>query len=118
MNRSLISSGSILELAAFHSLRTHNLKAYTTYNASLQPFYSFPDLSPSPNRPVILGLHLLALLSGGQLTDFHTVLERLQADELNDSFVKLPVDLYVSFRLRSLGTGSIAGLWCPDVTIA
>lgn len=88
-------SGSILELASFHSLRLHSLKAYTAYNASLQPFYTLPNLPASPNRPVIIGLYLLALLSSGQLTDFHTLLERLEGKELEDSFVKLPVDLWV-----------------------
>lgn len=92
-------SGSILELAVFHSLRTSNLPSYRSYNASLTPFYSIPSLPASPNRPVVLGLHLLALLSEGQLTEFHTLMERLQVKELEDAFVKLPVDLYVSASL-------------------
>ncbi|KAI9638366.1 26S proteasome non-ATPase regulatory subunit 8 [Dioszegia hungarica] len=89
----LVVARSILELASFHSLRLHSLKSYTAYNAALQPFYALPNLPSSPNRPVILGLYLLALLSGGQLTEFHTLLERLGPGEMGDSFVKLPVDL-------------------------
>lgn len=87
--------GSILELATFHSLRQADLKSYSQYNSTLQPFYT--DLSsilpPSPNRPVIIGLHLLSLLSEGKLTEFHTALETLDASELGDSFIKWPVDL-------------------------
>jgi hypothetical protein len=80
----------------------HNLKSYTAYNAALQPFYTLPNLPSSPNRPVVLGLYLLALLSGGQLTEFHTLLERLGPGEMEDSFVKLPVDLYVWFLCLGL----------------
>lgn len=88
----LTSAGSILEIGAFHSLRCGNLKAYQQYNSSLQPFYS-SHLPASPNRPVTLGLELLALLSEGKLTEFHTVLEGLDPRTLEDVFVRLPVDL-------------------------
>jgi hypothetical protein len=40
-------------------------------------------------------LELLYLLSEGQLTLFHTTLERLSVKDTNDTFVKLAVDLYV-----------------------
>ncbi|WRT67072.1 uncharacterized protein IL334_004038 [Kwoniella shivajii] len=91
----LVAARSILELGSFHSLRQGNLKSYAQYNFALQPFYSNLDsiLPPSPNRPITLGLHLLALLSEGLLTEFHTLLETLKVDALNDVFVKLPVDL-------------------------
>jgi 26S proteasome regulatory subunit N12 len=50
-------------------------------------------IPPSPNRPVTLGLYLLFLLSEGQLTDFHSILESLDPEELSDVFIKLPTDL-------------------------
>lgn len=91
----LVAARAILEVGAFHSLRLGNLKAYAQYNFALQPFYNnlatvIPD---SPNRPITLGLHLLGLLSEGLLTEFHTLLETLKVEQLNDVFVKLPVDL-------------------------
>lgn len=91
----LIAARSILEIGAFHSLRQGDLKSYARYNFALQPFYdNLRDiLPPSPNRPVTLGLHLLGLLSENLLTEFHTLLETLKPEELNDSFVRLPVDL-------------------------
>jgi len=93
--QSLTSAGAILEIGAFHSLRLGNLKAYRLYNSSLQPFYDnlSTTLPPSPNRPITLGLHLLCLLSEGQLTEFHTALETLEVAQMNDVFVRLPVDL-------------------------
>lgn len=91
----LVATRSILELGAFHSLRLGNLKAYRQYNSSLQPFYDnlATTLPPSPNRPITLGLHLLCLLSEGELTEFHTALETLEVGQMNDVFVRLPVDL-------------------------
>lgn len=76
-------------------MRQENLKAYLSYNAALSPFYDnlSASLPPSPNRPVTLGLYLLFLLSEGELTLFHTVLETLDMEQLNDVFVKLAVDL-------------------------
>ncbi|WVQ78039.1 hypothetical protein IAT38_000120 [Cryptococcus sp. DSM 104549] len=91
----LVATRSILEIGAFQSLRLGDLKSYARYNFALQPFYSNLDtiIPPSPNRPVTLGLHLLALLSEGLLTEFHVQIESLKPEQLNDSFVRLPVDL-------------------------
>ncbi|WVF72262.1 hypothetical protein IAT40_007074 [Kwoniella sp. CBS 6097] len=93
----LVAARSILEIGAFHALRQGNLKSYAAYNFALQPFYSNLEsesiIPASPNRPITLGLHLLALLSEGLLTEFHTLLETLKVEQLNDVFVRLPVDL-------------------------
>ncbi|WWC90087.1 uncharacterized protein L201_005020 [Kwoniella dendrophila CBS 6074] len=91
----LETARSILEIGSFHALRQGNLKSYAQYNFALQPFYSNLNsiISESPNRPITLGLHLLALLSEGLLTEFHTLLETLKVEQLSDVFVKLPVDL-------------------------
>ncbi|KAK8869872.1 hypothetical protein IAR55_000440 [Kwoniella newhampshirensis] len=94
-SQDLVAARSILELGAFQSLRLGNLKSYAQYNFALQPFYNNLEsvIPPSPNRPVTLGLHLLGLLSEGLLTEFHTLLETLKVEQLNDVFVRLPVDL-------------------------
>lgn len=89
----LTPSGSILEIGLLNALRCHNDEAYKSYRASLQPFYTLPNLPPSPHRPVVLGLHLLFHLANGNLTEFHTYLETLNEEELADDFVRLPVDL-------------------------
>ncbi|WVO12818.1 hypothetical protein L204_100426 [Cryptococcus depauperatus] len=93
--RDLVAARSILEIGAFQSLRQGDLKSYARYNFALQPFYdNLKDLMPpSPNRPVTLGLHLLGLLSENLLTEFHTLLETLKPEDLNDSFIRLPIDL-------------------------
>ncbi|KAK1925020.1 26S proteasome non-ATPase regulatory subunit 8 [Papiliotrema laurentii] len=91
----LATTRSILELGVFASLRQQNLAKYISYNSALQPFYDnlASILPPSPNKPVILGLHLLFLLSEGQLTSFHQTLETLTVNDLSDVFIKLAVDL-------------------------
>jgi len=70
------------------------------------------DLSTS-QRSKITGLYLLLLLSVGQNTDFHTVLEGLVveaslkgADVEDDPYIKYPVELE-----RSLMEGSYDKVW-------
>lgn len=86
-------TGSILEIGLLNALRSHNDESYKSYRAALHPFYSIPQLPPSPHRPVVLGLHLLFHLANGNLTEFHTFVETLNEEELADDFVRLPVDL-------------------------
>lgn len=76
-------------------MRRGNLGAYAQYNAALQPFYVnlASVLPPSPNRPIIIGLQLLAMLSEGKYSQFHMTLEGLDVSELGDVFVRWPVDL-------------------------
>lgn len=93
--RGNLTPGSILEIATFHSLRRGNLAAFAQYNAALQPFYVnlAKTLPASPNRPIIIGLELLAMLSEGKYSQFHMTLEALDVSELGDVFVRWPVDL-------------------------
>ncbi|BEI83487.1 hypothetical protein CcaverHIS002_0400910 [Cutaneotrichosporon cavernicola] len=91
----LLAARSILEIAAFNALRRGNLAGYAQYNAALQPFYVnlANTLTPSPNRPIIIGLELLAMLSEGKYSQFHMTLEALDIADLGDVFVRWPVDL-------------------------
>lgn len=50
-------------------------------------------LPPSHSYTPVLGLELLALLSTGRLTEFHTLLESLDPAVLRDEFVSWPIDL-------------------------
>ncbi|ORX39816.1 SAC3/GANP/Nin1/mts3/eIF-3 p25 family-domain-containing protein [Kockovaella imperatae] len=84
---------SVLEIGAFHALRSGNIKSYLSYDSLLLPFYDNAQLDASPNRPIILGLRLLYWLSEGDLTAFHTMLETLDPEQLQDVFIKLAVDL-------------------------
>ncbi|EKD02718.1 26S proteasome non-ATPase regulatory subunit 8 [Trichosporon asahii var. asahii CBS 8904] len=91
----LLAARTIIEIGAFNALRQSNLASYNQYNAALQPFYVnlANTLPPSANRPIIIGLQLLTMLSEGKYSQFHMALEGLDVSELGDVFVRWPVDL-------------------------
>jgi len=114
----------ILELGALTSIRREDASSFTRYYQQLQPFYdaeghlettgstSGLDLSTS-QRSKITGLYLLLLLSVGNTSQFHTVLEGLVVEASlkghnveDDSYIKYPVELE-----RSLMEGSYDKAW-------
>ena len=114
-----------LELGAIASIRQTDAPSFTRYYQQLQPFYDAEkhinatqgqsaqiNLSTS-QRSKITGLYLLLLLSMGNNTDFHTVLEGLVVEASlkghnveDDPFIKYPVELE-----RSLMEGSYDRVW-------
>ncbi|KAJ9203525.1 hypothetical protein DTO164E3_2447 [Paecilomyces variotii] len=114
----------ILELGAITSIRRADAPSFTRYYQQLQPFYDAErlieasaggkglDLSSS-QRSKITGLYLLLLLSMGNNTDFHIVLEGLIVEASSkgksiedDPYIKYPVELE-----RSLMEGSYDKVW-------
>lgn len=114
----------ILELGAITSIRRADAPSFTRYYQQLQPFYDAErlieasaggkglDLSSS-QRSKITGLYLLLLLSMGNNTDFHIVLEGLIVEASlkgksieDDPYIKYPVELE-----RSLMEGSYDKVW-------
>jgi len=115
----------VLELGAITSIRQNDASSFTRYYQQLQPFYdterhlqatlgqsSQINMSTS-QRSKITGLYLLLLLSMGNNTDFHTVLEGLVVEASlkgrsveDDPYIKYPVDLE-----RSLMEGSYDKVW-------
>ncbi|PGH23829.1 hypothetical protein AJ80_02077 [Polytolypa hystricis UAMH7299] len=115
----------VLELGAITSIRQQDAAAFTRYYQQLQPFYDAErhlqstlgssaqiDLTTS-QRSKITGLYLLLLLSMGNNTDFHTVLEGLVVEASlkgynveDDPYIKYPVELD-----RSLMEGSYDKVW-------
>src|SRR5204863_255620 len=99
----------VLELGAITSIRQGDAPSFTRYYQQLQPFYdterhlqatlgqsSQINMSTS-QRSKITGLYLLLLLSMGNNTDFHTVLEGLVVE----ASLKAP-----SSNLRKIAAGS------------
>ena len=122
----LISLGrEVLELGAITSIRQTDAPSFTRYYQQLQSFYDTErhldatlgqsaqiNLSSS-QRSKITGLYLLLLLSMGNNTEFHTVLEGLVVEASlkgynveDDAFIKYPVELE-----RSLMEGSYDKVW-------
>ncbi|GFF51179.1 26S proteasome regulatory subunit rpn12 [Aspergillus udagawae] len=111
----------VLELGALASIRQTDAQGFTRYYQQLQPFYDLErDSTGSVNvdtrssqRSKITGLYLMLLLSMGDSTSFHTVLEglveeaSLQGKRVEDDlYIKYPVDLE-----RSLMEGSYDKVW-------
>ncbi|GIK01346.1 regulatory particle non-ATPase [Aspergillus viridinutans] len=114
-------SREVLELGALASIRQTDAQGFTRYYQQLQPFYDLErDITDSANvdarssqRSKITGLYLMLLLSMGDSTSFHTVLEglveeaSLQGKRVEDDlYIKYPVDLE-----RSLMEGSYDKVW-------
>ncbi|KAH8693965.1 peptidase S8/S53 domain-containing protein [Talaromyces proteolyticus] len=116
----------ILELGAITSLRLMQPPDFTRYYQQLQPFYdlereversettaSYKEVLKTSQRSKITGLYLLLLLSSGDTSQFHTVLEGLIVEASlkgysveDDPFIKYPVELE-----RSLMEGSYDKVW-------
>lgn len=112
----------ILELGAITSLRQMDSASFIRYYQQLQPFYDIErdtstsksqDSSKTSQRSKITGLYLLLLLSSGDTSQFHTVLEGLIVEASlegrsveDDPFIKYPVELE-----RSLMEGSYDKVW-------
>ncbi|OJI83685.1 hypothetical protein ASPTUDRAFT_42587 [Aspergillus tubingensis CBS 134.48] len=111
----------ILELGAIASIRQTDAPTFTRYYQQLQPFYDLERDSTNAGhvdirnsqRSKITGLYLLLLLSMGDSTSFHTVLEGLVEEASlkgksveDDPFIKYPVELE-----RNLMEGSYDKVW-------
>lgn len=117
----------VLEIGALASIRQTDAPTFTRYYQQLQPFYDLerdvgapgeksgqPKMdSRSSQRSKITGLYLLLLLSMGDSTGFHTVLEGLVEEASlkgknveDDPYIKYPVELE-----RSLMEGSYDKVW-------
>jgi 26S proteasome regulatory subunit N12 len=111
----------VLELGALAAIRQTDAPTFTRYYQQLQPFYDLERDSTNAGkvdfrtsqRSKITGLYLLLLLSMGDSTSFHTVLEGLVEEASlkgksveDDPFIKYPVDLE-----RNLMEGSYDKVW-------
>ncbi|PWY92672.1 proteasome regulatory particle subunit [Aspergillus heteromorphus CBS 117.55] len=112
----------VLELGALASIRQTDAPTFTRYYQQLQPFYDLERDSTNnagaaafqnSQRSKITGLYLLLLLSMGDSTSFHTVLEGLVEEASlkgksveDDPFIKYPVELE-----RNLMEGSYDKVW-------
>ncbi|KAE8382864.1 subtilisin-like protein [Aspergillus bertholletiae] len=111
----------VLELGALSSIRQTDAPSFTRYYQQLQPFYDLERDSANAGkvdfktsqRSKITGLYLLLLLSMGDSTSFHTVLEGLVEEASlkgksieDDPCIKYPVELE-----RNLMEGSYDKVW-------
>ncbi|KAL3482447.1 SAC3/GANP/Nin1/mts3/eIF-3 p25 family-domain-containing protein [Aspergillus californicus] len=117
----LVLAREVLELGALSAIRQTDAPSFTRYYQQLQPFYDLErDITSAQSvdtktsqRSKITGLYLLLLLSSGDGTSFHTVLEGLVEEASlkeksveDDPYIKYPVNLE-----RNLMEGSYDKVW-------
>ena len=109
------------------SIRTRDVPSFDRYFSQLQTFYadyghvslflrsihsnlpvpSSESLPPSKREYPIRGLNLIRLLTQNRIADFHTTLESIDPDIINDNpFIRHPVNLE-----RWLMEGSYSKVW-------
>ena len=94
-NRELILARNTLEIGALWSIEKRDTPSFQRYFAQLKCYYfDYASLLPeSAYKYQILGLNLLSLLAQNRLAEFHTELELLSVEELNDVYIKHPISL-------------------------
>ncbi|KAE8223780.1 hypothetical protein CF319_g3235 [Tilletia indica] len=105
----LVLARDVLEVGAFYSVRVQDVKGFDRYMDLLKTFYSdfASKLPPSENQHPLLGLSLLRLLASNQISAFHTALETLSPDVVQNSpYLQHPVNLE-----RWLMEGSYSKVW-------
>ncbi|KAJ1727658.1 regulatory particle non-ATPase, partial [Coemansia biformis] len=100
---------NVTELGAEFSIKTGDIAAFERYLAQLEPFY-FGDrmgLGESKVMYPLIGLNLLRMLSENLIADFHTMLERIDLEQLQTNpFIVHPVKLE-----QALMEGSYKKVW-------
>ena len=90
-------TGEVLELGAYWSVKVKNVQTFERYLTQLQTFYfdSTKSLLPASQRMFpLLGLNLVRLLAQNRIADFHTLLERIDADTVSSNiYLKFAVKL-------------------------
>jgi len=94
--KELIVARDVLEIGAHFSLANEDVEGFERYMAQLKTYYHDYDtlLPESAFKYELLGLNLLCLLSKNKIADFHTELEQLPEDTLqNNLYISNPVRL-------------------------
>lgn len=99
-------AADILEAAALLSVRSLQVAQFESFLSLLT---AFDDLPPSSLHPKLIALQLLLLLSRNQIGAFHTMLERLTANE--PEVIEANEVAYVVEMERCLMEGSYSKVW-------
>ncbi|CAK8694447.1 unnamed protein product [Clavelina lepadiformis] len=84
----------VLEVGAKLSIMKKDIPSFERYMSQLKCYYlDYKDEAPeSPYKQQLLGLNLLCLLSQNRVAEFHTELERLSTNDIqNNIYIKHPI---------------------------
>ncbi|KAJ2711802.1 regulatory particle non-ATPase [Coemansia spiralis] len=100
---------SVTELGAEFSIKAGDIAAFERYLAQLEPFYFGGRMGLAESKVMypLIGLNLLRMLSENLIADFHTMLERIDLEQLQTNpFIVHPVKLE-----QALMEGSYKKVW-------
>lgn len=93
--KELMLARNTLEIGALWSIEVKNIPSFQRYVAQVKTYYFDygTQLADSAYKYHILGLNLLSLLAQNRLAEFHTEMELLSVDELQNIYIKHPISL-------------------------
>lgn len=94
--KELLITREILEIGAQWSIRSKNIPSFERYIKQLKVYYTdYKDYIPKSQRQyTLIGLNLLRLLSQNKISEFHTELETIDPNELEQNiYVKHPIQI-------------------------
>lgn len=92
----LVIARDVLEIGVEYSVATKNIPAFERYISQLKCYYYDykNEIGESKNKYQLLGLNLLFLLSQNRVAEFHTELELLPADIIQENeYIRHPLAL-------------------------
>ena len=93
--RECILAREIYEMATTLAVEKHDIEGFErNYNIVKTYYDEFSEVLPeSTKKYSIIGLHLMYLLSFNKISEYHTEIELIPFDKLDDVFIKVPVSL-------------------------
>jgi len=104
---------SALELGVLISVEDQDLDAFARNIAQLKPYYASVH-APSTRKCQIVGLNLMHLLVENNLSEFHTELEFLTAEEAATPHISFPITLERQLMVGSYDEVLGASAHVPD----
>lgn len=92
----LLLARDVLEIGVQWSIAANDIPCFERYMSQLKCYYFDykSQLTESPFKYQLLGLNLLFLLSQNRVAEFHTELELLPAEHIqNDVYIKHPLSI-------------------------
>ncbi|KAI8915477.1 hypothetical protein PhCBS80983_g03546 [Powellomyces hirtus] len=92
----LLLARQVLETGAQWSIRVKDIPSFERYISQLKTYYNdySATLPASESMYPLLGLNLLRLLAQNRISEFHTELELINPDLLNDNiYIKHPIQI-------------------------
>lgn len=91
----LLLARDVLEIGVQWSIASNNIPSFERYMAQLKCYYfDYKGLPESSFKYQLLGLNLLFLLSQNRVAEFHTELELLPAEHIqNDVYIRHPLSI-------------------------